>query len=142
MTYLDTGCLLKLYYPEPDSVKVAKLVSSQVVALVLLHELEMSNALDLKLFRKDARPAQIRATQALVEQDIRAGIFHRPQVAWDEVLQDARALAKAHTRAIGCRSLDLLHCAIARHVSASAFITTDMRQRRVAMAIGLVCPTV
>lgn len=142
MIYLDTGCLLKLYYPEPDSPQVAKLVSSQAVAFLLLHELEINNALELKLFRKDARPAQVRATRALVEEDIRAGILHRAPVAWDEVLQDANALAKAHTRAIGCRSLDLLHCAAARRVAATAFITTDGRQRKVASVMGLACPPV
>ena len=142
MIYLDTGCLLKLYYPELESPRVAKLVSDQVVALILLHELELSNALELKVFRKEAKPAQMRATHVLVGDDIRAGILHRPHVIWEEVLEDAQALAKAHTRAIGCRSLDLLHYSAARSLSATSFITTDARQRRLAMAIGLACPAV
>ncbi len=142
MIYLDTGCLLKLYYPEPDSPKVVRLVSAQVIALVPLHELEFSNALELKLFRKEATPAQTRATNALMEQDVRAGTLYLPPVTWEEVLRDAKTLARTHTRATGCRSLDILHCSIARSLSATAFITTDARQRRLATAIGLKCPLV
>ena len=60
MIYLDTGCLLKLYYPEPDSAAVARLVSGKIIAFSSLHELEMTNALHLKAFRKEARATQVR----------------------------------------------------------------------------------
>jgi predicted nucleic acid-binding protein len=142
MIYLDTGCLLKLYYPEPDSPRVAKLVSGQPIAFVAVHDLEISNALELKLFRKEARPAQVRATGTLIEDDVRSGTLHRASVPWDDVWADARALAKSHTRSFGCRSLDIVHCAAARSLAVAAFITTDARQRRLALAMGLVCPSV
>jgi predicted nucleic acid-binding protein len=140
MIYLDTGCLLKLYYPEPESPRVVKLVAARVIALTLLHELELANALELKLFRREAKRSQIRATHALLEQDIRAGTLYRAPVHWEAVLHDAKTLAQPNTRAGGCRSLDVLHCAIARSLTASSFVTTDLRQRRLARAIGLACP--
>src|SRR5262249_11780096 len=62
MIYLDTGCLLKLYYPEPESARVARLVGASPIAFIALHELELSNALELKLFRRDARAPQVAAT--------------------------------------------------------------------------------
>jgi predicted nucleic acid-binding protein len=138
--YLDTACLLKLYYPEPDSPRVARLAAGHSIALLALHELELSNALQLKLFRKEAKASQVRATSELVEGDIRAGVLHRPTVAWEDVLRSAAALSKAHTRSTGCRSLDVLHCAAAQSVAAASFVTTDARQRRLARAIGLACP--
>lgn len=46
MIYLDTGCLLRLYYPEPESPRVAKLVAVDTIAIVGLHELELANALE------------------------------------------------------------------------------------------------
>jgi hypothetical protein len=101
MIYLDTGCLLKLYYPEPDSPAVAELASGQVLALVSLHELELANALELKLFRREARPAQVRATLALLEQDLGAGILFRPPLEWDDALREATVLAKTYTRTLG-----------------------------------------
>lgn len=47
MTYLDTGCFVKLYYPEPDSAKVIALIQGRPVGYTLLHELEFVNALQL-----------------------------------------------------------------------------------------------
>lgn len=142
MIYLDTGCLLKLYYPEPDSARVVKVSTGHAIAFTSLHELELSNALELKLFRREARPAQVRAVHALVAEDLRTGTLHRPAVVWDDVLGESRALARGHTRRVGCRSLDILHCATALHLSATSFVTTDSRQRRLAGAMGLLCAAV
>lgn len=141
MIYLDTGCLLKLYYPEPETPRVAALVSGQPIAFVALHELELANALSLKVFRKEARSAQVKAVDALVQHDVRTGVLYRAAIAWEDVLREAKVLASAHTRTLGCRSLDILHCAMARQL-ATAFVTTDVRQRRLASAIGLRCPSV
>jgi predicted nucleic acid-binding protein len=140
--YLDTGCLLKLYYPEPESAAVARLATGQPIVYVGVHDLELTNALELKLFRKEARPAQVRAVRALVEDDLRAGVLHRATLPWDDVVHDARELAERHTRRLGCRSLDVLHCAAARRLAPTAFVTTDARQRRLALAIGLRCPAI
>jgi hypothetical protein len=140
--YLDTGCLLKLYYPEPESRRVASLVARTPISFLGLHELELSNALALKLFRKEATPAQVRMTNALVESDVQSGVLHRPALAWEDVLREATAMANTHTRRIGCRSLDILHCAAARGVAADSFLTTDSRQRELALRVGLKCPVV
>lgn len=142
MIYLDTGCLIKLYYPEPESLRVARLASGKTIALTALHELELSNALELKLFRREATPAQIRMTGALVEGDTRAGSLYRPLLAWEDVLREASSMVKAHTRTLGCRSLDVLHCAAARYLSVASFVTTDARQRKLAIKVGLSCPRV
>jgi predicted nucleic acid-binding protein len=142
LIYLDTGCLLKLYYPEPESSRVAELVSGQTIAFVALHELELSNALELKLFRKEATPAQAKTTGLVIDEDARTGILYRPNLVWDDVFEQASALAKAHTRALGCRSLDILHCAVARGLAATSFVTTDARQRKLAVKLGLRCPSV
>lgn len=139
MIYLDTGCLLKLYYPEPESESVAKLVLDEAIVLVSLHELELSNALELKLFRREARLSQVRAVHEFVAADLRAGKLHRPALVWDDVLHDATALARDHTRKLGCRSLDILHCAAARRLAVEVFVTTDARQKRLANAIGVSC---
>jgi predicted nucleic acid-binding protein len=142
MIYVDTSCLVKLYYPEPESARVAELVSGQVLVFLSLHDLEISNALELKLFRGEARPAQVRKVAALIEEDIRTGVFHRPPVMWEEVWSSAKLFAKAHSRTGGCRSLDILHCAAAKHLSVTTFVSSDDRQRRLAKAIGLACPKV
>jgi predicted nucleic acid-binding protein len=139
MIYLDTGCLLKLYYPEPESESVAKLVAEQAIVLVALHELELANALELKLFRREAKLSQVRMVHEFVAADQRAGKLHRPELAWEDVMQDSAALARDYTRKLGCRSLDILHCAAARRLAVETFVTTDARQKRLAGAIGLRC---
>ena len=58
MTYLDTGCFVKLYYPEPDSTKVIALVQGKPLCHTPLHELELVSALQLKVFVKNATAAQ------------------------------------------------------------------------------------
>ena len=64
MTYLDTGCFVKLYYPEPDSAQVVALIQGKALCHTLLHELEFTNALQLKVFLKSATAAQVTAARA------------------------------------------------------------------------------
>jgi len=52
VTYLDTGCFVKLYYPEPESAHVIALVQGKPISYTPLHELEFVNALQLKIFTK------------------------------------------------------------------------------------------
>ena len=95
------------------------------------------NALQLKVFFKNATPAQVTAARALVETDLKAGVLVSPVAEWKDVLAEAVKLAEQHTGTIGCRSLDILHCAAAKVLAASEFISTDARQRKLAVAMGL-----
>src|SRR5437762_7860434 len=45
VTYLDTGCFVKLYYPEPDSAKVVVLIQGKSLCHTPLHALEFVNVL-------------------------------------------------------------------------------------------------
>jgi predicted nucleic acid-binding protein len=51
--------------------------------------------------------------------------------------QEAEKLSRAHTPAIGVRTLDLLHVAAARVLKAARFCTFDTRQHALARAAGL-----
>ena len=59
MTYLDTGCFVKLYYPEPDSTQVIALIQGKPICHTPLHALEFVNALQLKVFFGHATVAQV-----------------------------------------------------------------------------------
>jgi predicted nucleic acid-binding protein len=48
--YLDTGCFVKLYYPEADSAQVIATIQGKSICYTPLHELEFVNALQLKIF--------------------------------------------------------------------------------------------
>jgi predicted nucleic acid-binding protein len=140
MIYVDTSALVKLYFPEPDSARIARLVAGSPIAFTRLHELEMTSALSQKLFVKSARPKQITETLASVADDVRAGVLVRAVPDWDVVLDDATHAARSHTPRLGTRSLDVLHCCAAKVLSAKAFITSDARQRTLATKLGLHAP--
>jgi predicted nucleic acid-binding protein len=137
VVYLDTGCLLKLYYPEPESAAVAAAVAGETIVFTALHELEMVTAMQLKLFRGEAKPEQTAATIGLVHEDLAAGKLVEAAVDWRRVLREAARLAQTHAASVGCRSLDILHCTLAKAVGATVFLSSDTRQITVARAEGL-----
>lgn len=118
MTYLDTGCLVKLYYPEPESLAVATRVSGKTICYSPLHELEVTNALHLKVFQGSATLGQLQHVMELIASDLAAGLLRRPPLLWEDVYRDSAALSRQHTASIGCRSLDVLHCAAAKTLDA------------------------
>jgi predicted nucleic acid-binding protein len=137
VTYLDTGCLVKLYYPEPDTSKVVALVSGKALCHTPLHELEFLNALQLKRFFGSATVLQVSAARALIAADLQAGVLVSSAADWRSIYSEAVKLAEQFTGTIGCRSLDVLHCAAAKVLSANEFISNDLRQGKLAAAMGL-----
>ena len=137
MTYLDTGCFVKLYYPEADSAQVIANIQGKSICYTPLHELEFVNALQLKIFFNNATPQQVTAARALVEADLKSGVLTSAGGDWPNLFREAVKLAEQHTGMIGCRSLDILHCAAAKVLAATEFISTDARQKQLATAMGL-----
>ncbi len=137
MTYLDTGCFVKLYYPEPDSVRVIALIQGKTVCHTPLHELEFVNALHLKVFFRSATTVQVAAARGLVEADLKAGVLVSSGGDWPGIFQEAVKLVGQYTGMFGCRSLDVLHCAAAKVLAANEFGSTDARQLKLAAAMGL-----
>jgi hypothetical protein len=113
------------------------LIQGKPIWLTPLHRLEFINALGLKAFNDTATAAQVRAARELVAADLLAGVFVSPDDDWRVVFTEATRLAEQYTPSFGCRSLDILHCAAAKVLAAPEFITADVRQRKLAMALGL-----
>jgi hypothetical protein len=103
--------------------------------------LEFVNALQLKVFFKGATALQVSAARGLVEADLKTGVLVAPRFEWKDILAEALKLAELHTGTIGCRSLDILHCAAAKTLAAREFISTDLRQKKLALAMGLTVAT-
>ncbi len=137
MVYLDTGCLVKLYYPERESAAVAAAVVGERIVFTALHELEMVTAMNLKVFRREATSEQIVAATDLVQGDLAAGKLVEPPTDWRSTFREAVRLAQTHAAMTGCRSLDTLHCALAKAISPGAFMSSDERQIKLARAAGL-----
>lgn len=135
--YADTSYLVSLYTPDANSVEASELFASATpLSLTPFGELEFVNALELRVFRKELAPVEVDAYLRAFQEDINAGLFVRraiPAVAYER----AMILAKAHTRELGARGMDILHVAIAIELAAGTFFTLDRVQRRLARAAGL-----
>ena len=73
----------------------------------------------------------------LVRADLASGKLERPLIDWAAAIHHAAELARLHAAASGCRSLDVLHCAVASAIDVEQFVSSDRRQITLAAATGL-----
>lgn len=139
MRYLDTSSLVALYFPEDKTEPLLAHLRRRPSPLVLtwLHEIEFTNGLQLKLFRKEATASAVNATLHTLRSDTESGVLHRVQPSWPTVFATALRLSTAHSRTLGTRTLDLLHIAAALTMQATEFVTDDDRQAKAATREGL-----
>lgn len=109
------------------------------ILITPLGELELLNAMSLRLFRKELELAAIEGAYALFETDLIEGVVRRVPLPADAYEQAAR-IARRHTSSIGTRTLDVLHVASALTLNARTFYTFDRRQRVLAKREGLIVP--
>lgn len=137
-TYLDTSVLVSLYTPDANSATAARQVSMirGTILITAFLELELVNAIELRVFRREIRRSQADAATAALSTDLQNGVYSPvplPAAAYTR----ARQLARKYTAATGARTLDLLHVASALTLGADVLYSFDQRQCRVAEAAGL-----
>ena len=137
--YADTSLLASLYFPDAHSAEAARRIEQLPLPVLItpLGELELVNAGQLRLFRKEVRPAEARAAHAAFRVDLRNGVFAMRALP-EEVFVRAMQLASKWTANLGTRSLDILHVAAAIALRVDSFHSFDERQRKLAKAAGLV----
>jgi len=137
--YFDTSVVTKWYLPEPDSAQALRLRARFAPPSVLthLHKLESMTAWQLKVFRRELPRNIVEQALGHVDDDLATGIWELPAYDLVDVFSRAEALSRRHAAAVGARSLDILHVAAAQILAASAFVTADDRQARLARAAGL-----
>lgn len=138
MLYLDTSAFLKLYVRESGSALVQKLISDQSDPLPVweILEMELNNALLLKVYWKELSQSEAEIQQGLFQQRKARGMYFVPEVARAEWMADFRRLS-ALTPELGCRTMDILHVAFACQLRPDGFISFDKKQRKLARAAGL-----
>ena len=139
--YADTSFLVSLYMLDGNSALAAAQMKRAALPLALtpLGEIELTNAFQLRLFRKELDHSKVKAAQKLFREDMANGVMvlrPLPPGAFDE----ARRLAEKHTRRLGTHSLDVLHVASALVLRTETFYTFDEKQRKLAKAEGLLVP--
>jgi len=136
--YLDTSALVKLYLLEDGSSAVQELVADQHDPLPVweLQEMELTNALRLKVFWGEISEADANHQLALFEQRKEKGHYYFPDLDRAALFTTFQRLA-AHTSRLGCRTLDIMHVACACQLAPDLFVSFDARQRQLAELAGL-----
>lgn len=137
--YFDTSVIVKLYVLEDGSEEIFNFIKKNKKPLLLnqLQETELNNAFSLKAFRKEMSSIQLSALTTKFQRDIAMGRFVRQKVDWSNIWKLAQKLSKKYSISIGCRTMDIMHVAIASHINASFFFTNDERQKKLALALGM-----
>lgn len=135
---VDASFLVSLYVLDANSAKASAKIKRAAMPLLLtdIAKIEIFNAIGLRLFRKELRPAEAKAAHGLFRQDAEAGVVQivpLPAAAYER----AEQIARNHTPVLGTRTLDVLYVAGALALKADAFYTFDQKQAALATAVGL-----
>lgn len=142
--YADTALLCSLYAPDVHTARAIACLGkqSQPLPIVWLHQLEIRNALRLRVYRREITGAQRDTSLNVLLADLASGVLVTASPPLPAVLTEAERLSALHSETIGTRSLDILHVAAAVVLGAREFLTFDHRQANLARAAGLVVPVV
>lgn len=140
--YADTGFLCSLYAPDPHSARAAARMRRQPLPLpyTWVHQLELRNALRLRVFRRDIAARQRDASLNAVLADVAGGVLAAAAPPLAALMTEAERLSALHSETLGTRSLDILHVAAALVLGLPEILTFDARQSALARAAGLKVP--
>lgn len=136
--YADTSFLVSLYVLDVNSALAATGMrrASLPILTTPFGELELTNAISLRLFRKELKATEIKAAHNIVNKDVEAGVLQVKPIP-NAAFERARQIARRRTPRLGTRTLDVLHVALALQFGAKVFYTFDARQAKLAVAEGL-----
>ncbi len=139
--YADTSFLVSLYVLDVNSARAAAQMRHAKLPILFtaFGELELANAISLRLFRRELLPSKVKAAYTLVRKDIEDGVLLLKPLA-AAVYERAKQIARRRTPQLGTRTLDVLHVASALVLQADDFYTFDHSQERLAKAEGLAVP--
>jgi predicted nucleic acid-binding protein len=134
MIYLDTSCLLKLLWEEPESADVRNAVDAEAQVVVSsLTELETEVQLKAATVGGEIRTSQLRQYQARLAAMRNFDPFHfrpLPAAVFSTALRQHR-----RPQAVYCRTLDRLHLAAMEELNLTRLITLDEIQAKAARAL-------
>ncbi len=140
MTYCDTSYLLSLYVNDSNSEKAFAIAADQEGPMIWspFHQVEFDTALESRVRRgQTSREQADQAYAALKTHREVHGIYWVAEVPWDAVWARAISLAGQKASLHLCRTLDIVHLALAMEVGAEDFYSFDGRQNTLAEALDL-----
>lgn len=97
----------------------------------------MRSAVRQKLGRGEIDLAESERVFQALQNDLATGVFSLSNVLRSDVFLRAEGYSAAHGAETLCRSLDILHVALASVLGATEFCTFDARQAKMGAAAGL-----
>jgi predicted nucleic acid-binding protein len=136
--YADPSFIVSLYTLDTNSATAARTMQAPSADryLTTFGELEVVNAMGLRIFRKEISAAQAQASAIEFETDLRDGVFQLRELT-DPIIERARQLSRQTTAKLGTRTADLLHLAAALELGVDFLYTFDQQQRKLAQALRL-----
>jgi len=137
--HADTGFLCALYPADTLTDKAERIMQKQTTPLAYtwLHQLELRNALRLRVLRNEISAVQRNASLNLLLADLAGGILEHSSPNLSETMVEAERLSTAYSEKLGTRSMDIMHVAAAVVLGVSKFLSFDKRQVSLAKAAGL-----
>jgi len=136
--YLDSSFLFSLYAQDDHSAAAISELRRFRGAMVLssLSELELLNALELRVFRKELTREQVDRAHAGFDDDIQGGVFAVFELEPATFLRAGKLILQT-TSLLGCRTADILHVGAALEAGADRLFTFDQRQKALARRMKL-----
>lgn len=134
--YLDTSCLLKLFFPERDSDGVATLVVAEDrVVISTLAQLELRVQIHGRVAGGTLSARAATALGAFIDLTLRQSPYEIAETP-STVFSIAAAQILPFGRSVHCRTLDRLHLAAMEALGLRRLLTSDESQARAALARG------
>lgn len=139
LTFADSSFLISLYISQPLSGSAERLMREQMeeLAFTPLHRIEVRNGIRRAVHRGEIDRSDRHLAFARIDHDLAEGILEHVGIDWAKLLRETEELGEKHAEATGCRSLDLMHVAVALINIAEKFLSFDRRQRELARRAGL-----
>ncbi len=139
IAYPDTSFLVSLYANDAHGVIANNYLAKNQKPLVLtpFSKSETHHALRLLVFRKEMTESLMTRHFLTLERDQEEGFLEMALTDFNDVLLNTSRLSHRHATEFGVGYLDLVHVASALLINAQRFLTFDLRQRKLAQALGL-----
>jgi predicted nucleic acid-binding protein len=139
--YADSSFLVSLYASDAHTSAALRFMRKAELPILLtpLNEVELLNALHLRLFRRELDGVQVKSAVAFFRHDIESGVFSLRSLS-ASTLERAKSIVRNRTPTLGTRTFDVIHVASALVLHANAFCTFDKNQKQLAKEEGLTVP--
>jgi predicted nucleic acid-binding protein len=139
VAYPDTSFLVSLYANDDHGVIANNYLAKNQKPLVLtpFSKSETQHALRLLVFRKEATESILTRHLLTLERDQTEGFLEMASLDFGDVVLHTSQLSHRHAAEFGVGYLDFVHVTSALLIKAQRFLTFDLRQRKLAKALGL-----